>query len=263
MKIIQLSDLHLIGNSDKSLYGINPNYRLKRALESIKKNHSDTEFVVITGDLTDNASLSAYEFLSKIIQDFPIPVYPLLGNHDSRRVFFKYFKDYFTEGFVQYIKKIDDKVHIFLDTLVENQSYGELCNARLRWLKDKLDESKKSLVYLYMHHHPINSGLYEMDNIGDFKSSNEFWNLLKNYKNVRHISFGHLHRIMHSSKYNISLHSTKSTTFQVAFQPNNKIEYLTNEEQPAYAIIEILEDGNTRIHHHEFMNEDRFYLGDY
>jgi 3',5'-cyclic AMP phosphodiesterase CpdA len=263
MKIIQLSDLHLIGNKNKSLYGIDPNFRLKKALKSIEKNHSDAKFIVITGDLTDNASIQSYKFLAEIIKNCTIPIYVIVGNHDKRDVFAKYFGHLVNEGFIQFTKKIENKVHIFLDTLVENKSYGELCSSRMAWLKDRLDESTEDLVYIYMHHHPIDSGLYEMDNMANFKSSKEFWDLLKKYQNVKHISFGHLHRIMHSSKQNISLHSTRSTAFQVAYQPDSKTEYLTNEEQPTYALIEIVEEGNTRIHHHEFMNEDRFYLGDY
>jgi len=260
MKIIQLSDLHLIGNNTKSLYGIDPNFRFKKALESIEKNHSDAEFIVITGDLTDNASCKAYETLKENINNTQIPVYIILGNHDKRDIFSNYFPDFIDNGFCQYIKKIDDKVHIFLDTLVEGKPYGELCSFRMKWLKNRLDEFIKDYVYIYMHHHPICSGLWEMDNIANFKSSEDFWNLLKNYNNIKHISFGHLHRIMHSTQQNISLHSTRSTAFQVAYKPNSKVEYLTNEESPTYAIIDILEDGNTRVHHHEFMNEDKLFL---
>jgi 3',5'-cyclic AMP phosphodiesterase CpdA len=263
VKIIQLSDLHLVGKNKTSLYGIDPNLRLKLALDSIEKNHANAEFVVITGDLTDNASPEAYESLASMIDGYNLPIYLMLGNHDKREIFKRYFPQFIDDNFAQYIKKIDNKVHIFLDTLVENCSYGELCITRMAWLKKQLDIYADDFIYLYMHHHPIESGLYEMDNDADFKSTNEFWKLLDSYNNIKHISFGHLHRIMHSVKCGISLHGTRSTTFQVAYQPDSKVEFLTNEENPTYAVLEILNDNNTRIHHHEFMNEDRFYKGDY
>jgi len=263
MKIIQLSDLHLAGEDGKLLYEIDPNLRFKMALESISKNHSDARFVVVTGDLTDNASSEAYEALSSIMDRFNMPIHLILGNHDKRDIFKKYFPAFINSDFIQYVKKIDNKVHIFLDTLVEDCSYGELCSSRMGWLKEQLDMYSSDFIYLYMHHHPIESGLYEMDNNADFKSSEKFWDLLKQYQNIKHISFGHLHRIMHSTKQNITLHSTRGMGFQVAYQPNSKIEYLTNEEKPTYAVIDILDDNNTRIHHHEFMDEDRFYKGDY
>jgi len=263
VKIIHLSDLHLVGGDGTSLYGIDPTFRLKMALKSIELNHNDAEFIVITGDLTDNASPKAYEKLAQVVDNYSIPINFTLGNHDKRDIFKKYFSEFSESKFIQYVKKIDNRVHIFLDTLVEECSYGELCSHRMEWLKEQLDMYSKDFVYLYMHHHPIESGLYEMDNDANFKSSGEFWNLLKKYDNIKHISFGHLHRTMHSVKQNIALHSTRSTTFQVAYQPHSKVEFLTNEERPTYAILEILDDNNVRIHHHEFMDEDRFYKGDY
>ena len=263
MKIIQLSDLHLVGEDDTSLYRINPNLRLKLALDSIEKNYKDIEFIVITGDLTDNASPKAYKSLASIVNRYNLPIYLMLGNHDRREIFKRYFPHFIDDVFAQYVKKRDNKVHIFLDTLVEDCSYGELCSSRMAWLKEQLDMYSSDFIYLYMHHHPIESGLYEMDNDAEFKSSEKFWDLLNQYQNIKHISFGHLHRIMHSIKQNITLHSTRGIGFQVAYQPNSKIEYLTNEEKPTYAVIDILDDNNTRIHHHEFMDEDRFYKGDY
>ncbi len=263
MKIIHLSDLHLVEKSKNSLYGIDPRFRLEMALKSIEKNHSDAEFIAITGDLCDSPSLGIYEMLFNLLSEIKLPVYPILGNHDNREMFLKYFPNFKSGNFVQYSKKIAGSTHIFIDTLVENASFGNLCKDRLAWLESKLNESRDSFVYLYMHHHPISSGMHEMDNDANLKSSVEFWNLLKNYENIKHISFGHLHRIMHSVKQGISLHSTRSTTFQVAYILDDKIEYLTNEENSTYAILDINHDGDVRVHHHEFLNEDRYYLGDY
>jgi len=262
LKILQLSDLHLIGENSNSLYGICPYNRLQKALKSIEEWHSDADFIVLTGDLTDDASSGAYTLLEKTIQESSIPIYPILGNHDKRDVFSDYFPEYLTDGFIQYTKKIDNKIFIFLDTLVEDNPYGELCEVRMKWFADRLEEYRENSIYIFMHHHPIDSGLHEMDNMANFKSSKIFWHLLKRYDNVKHISFGHIHRIMHSFKNGVSLHSTRSTTFQVAYRPDSKAEFLTNEENPTYAILESMEDDSLRVHHHEFMNEDRLYIGD-
>jgi len=253
----------LIGGDSNSLYGIDPYDRFEQALKSINKWHSDADFIVITGDLTDCASSSAYASLRSVIKESKIPIYLILGNHDKRDIFFKYFTQFTTDSFVQYTRKIENKVFIFLDTLVEDKPYGELCKLRMKWLENILEKNNDNLVYFFMHHHPMDCGLYEMDNMANFKSSEIFWSLLKKYDNVKHISFGHIHRIMHGLKYGISLHSTRSTTFQVAYRPDKKEEFLSNEENPTYAILQSLEDDSFRVHHHEFMNEDKIYLGDY
>ncbi len=262
MKFIHISDTHLIGDEYHSLYGIDPRFRLKKALQSINKWHKDAEFIVITGDLSNDGSKSSYSRLEEILKNSTLPVFPILGNHDIRDNFRQFFPQYTSDNFIQYSEKIGDKVFLFLDSVVENNQYGELCKERMAWLENQLKTHKKESIYIFMHHHPISCGLYEMDNVGNFKTQDIFWNLLKNYNNIKHISFGHIHRIMHSCKSGISLHSSRSTAFQVAFRTDCKEEYLTNEENPTYAIIDINKDGNTRVHHHEFMNEDRVYLGE-
>ncbi len=262
MKVIQLSDIHLTDGYSSFLYGINPHLRLQEALKSINQYHSDADFIAITGDLADKASLKTYEIFKKISDESKLPIYPILGNHDKRDIFASCFPEFLSDGFVQYVIKKNDKVHIFLDTLVEDRSYGELCLSRMSWLKDRLEEYGDNLVYIYMHHHPIDSSMQEFDSVANFRSSEEFWGLLAKHTNVKHISFGHLHRIMHSTKHNISLHCTRGTTFQVSYQPRSEVEYLTNEENPTYAIIESMSDESVRVHHHEFMSEDKFYLGD-
>jgi len=262
LKFIHISDTHLIGDEYRSLYGIDPEFRLKKAFQSIDRWHKDASFIVITGDLSNDGSSSSYEKLKAIIRNSTLPVYLILGNHDIRDNFKRFFPQYASYKFVQYSQKTEDRVFLFLDSVVEHSPYGKLCEERLSWLKNQLDTYKKESIYIFMHHHPISCGLYEMDNVGNFKTKDRFWDLLKKHKNIKHISFGHIHRIMHSCRNNISLHSTRGTAFQVAFRTDCKEEYLTNEENPTYAIIDIDKNDNTRVHHHEFMNEDRIYAGE-
>ncbi len=262
MKFIHISDTHLIGDEYHSLYGIDPEFRLKKAFQSIGKWHKDAKFIAITGDLSNDGSKSSYSRLQEIVKNSSIPVYPILGNHDIRDNFREFFPHYVGNDFIQYFKKIEDKIFLFLDSAVENNQYGKLCEERLAWLENQLKIHEEESVYIFMHHHPISCGLYEMDNVGNFKTQDAFWDLLKKYNNIKHISFGHIHRIMHSCKNGISLHSTRGTAFQVALRTDCKEEYLTNEENPTYAIVNINKDGYTRVHHHEFMNEDRIYRGE-
>jgi 3',5'-cyclic AMP phosphodiesterase CpdA len=233
---------------------------LKRALKSIKKMHKDAAFIAITGDISDNGKKLSYKKLKTIAKKSKIEILPILGNHDCRENFAYYFPNFLEDGFVQYSKLIDNYAFIFLDTLSIGNAYGELCSSRLKWLKEQLDKFKDKHIYLFMHHHPIDCGLYAMDNKANFKSADEFWELLLNYSNIKHITFGHIHGIQHSVKYGITMHSTRSTTFQVAYLPTTTREFLTNEE-PTYAIVTIDNEGNITIRHHQFLTEERIFIG--
>jgi len=259
VKIIQLTDTHLLGADRANVYGLNAAYRLKRAIKSINTYHSDAAFIALTGDLADVATPEAYQQLHAILKKSKLPVYPILGNHDIRKYFAQEFGLLNEDGFVQYSKKIRRRVFLFLDTLVEGERYGKMCRKRLKWLEKTLERYQDAHLYLFMHHHPVPSGLYEMDHLADFRSAKAFWKIVDAYPNVRHISFGHLHRIMQAHRKSVTLHTTRSTTFQVAYQPHDELEYLTNKEKPTYAVMEILKGEILRIHHHEYLDEKRYY----
>jgi len=260
VKFIHLTDTHILGREEPSLYGLNPDIMLKRALKSIKKMHSDAKFIVITGDISDNGKKLSYKKLKTLTKKNKIDIFPILGNHDNRENFSYYFPELLNNGFIQYVKIIDKKVFIFLDTLSIGNSYGELCSSRLKWLQRQLNRFKKCHIYIFMHHHPIDCGLFMMDTKSNFRSKEEFWGLLSRYENIKHITFGHIHGIQHSVKGNITMHSTRSTTFQVAYLPTKVHEFLTNEE-PTYAIVTIDDEGNITTRHHQFLTEERIFTG--
>ena len=117
MKIVQISDIHL-GAPGEEINGCHPSERLLSCFEDIVAWHSDAEFCVITGDLTEFAEPAAYEFLKSTLKDFPLPCYLMLGNHDDRGVFQSVFDDYFQDenGYVQYSLKTKNGIFLFLDT---------------------------------------------------------------------------------------------------------------------------------------------------
>ena len=64
MKFIQVSDIHL-GTPDALINGCSPTERLYACFKDIISWHSDAEFCVITGDLTEFAEPAAYKHLMK------------------------------------------------------------------------------------------------------------------------------------------------------------------------------------------------------
>ena len=254
MKFIHISDTHLLGDASEKLYGLKPAKRMEKAFKNIHLYHRNASFVVITGDLTNDADPHAYGQLRQYVDDLSIPVFPLMGNHDDRKTFWQYFPEFREGDFVQYVREFDERVFIFLDTLVEGEEYGELCDSRLAWLEEQLAHYAGRKIYLFMHHHPIPSGLYRMDHVANFRSARAFWKLLARYKSVKHIFFGHLHRSMQAVHDGISLSATRSTTFQVAYRPTEEAEHLTTTVQPAYSVVRF-DDEDMVIHLCEYLGE--------
>ena len=92
MKFIHISDIHLVSR-DGLLNGSVPSERLEKCLDDILKWHSDAEFCVISGDLSEFAEKEAYQSLKNRVQEFPIPFFLMIGNHDDRDLFQTVFTD--------------------------------------------------------------------------------------------------------------------------------------------------------------------------
>jgi len=94
----------------------------------------------MTGDLTDRGDRDSFEKLTAQLADAPCPIYPLVGNHDSREEMLRAFPDCPTMegGFLQYAIEQDGLLILMLDTLEPGRHGGAFCEMRARWLSDQL-----------------------------------------------------------------------------------------------------------------------------
>ena len=69
MKFIHISDIHLV-SKESPLNGSIPSKRLEKCLDDILKWHSDAEFCVISGDLSEFAEKKAYQSLKINCKNF-------------------------------------------------------------------------------------------------------------------------------------------------------------------------------------------------
>jgi 3',5'-cyclic AMP phosphodiesterase CpdA len=119
------------------------------------------------------------------------------GNHDDRATLRRSFADqpYLPqEGeFLQYA--LDDLPLrlLALDTLIPGESGGRLCQARLDWLSDRLEERPDRPTVIAMHHPPFLTGLTEMDSI-NCDNSAALGALVVRHRQIERIVCGHVHR---------------------------------------------------------------------
>src|SRR6188472_150817 len=125
MKIIQLTDTHLVGPGG-SIYGLDPAARLLSCIDSIAEKHPDADLCVLTGDLADQGRVEAYEQLRAILARLKVPYRLLIGNHDSRAHFLQVFPESETDpsGFVQSAMDTPAGRLLFLDTVESGRADG-------------------------------------------------------------------------------------------------------------------------------------------
>jgi Icc protein len=243
MKFIHLTDLHLT-KPGQLLWGLDPMARLQSALDDIRKHHPDAERLIITGDLTEWGEREAYAALKQMLAGMPMPAHLMLGNHDEREAYYSVFsgpKD--DNGFAQHA--IDTRVGrmLFLDTLKgPPSSAGLYCAARRQWLQREL--AAGGPVWLFMHHPPMAIAHPLMDLIA-LEDGESFSQMLAPH-DVRHLFFGHAHRIISGQWRGIPFSALPSLNHQLPLV-GGAVATIYSDEPPAYAVVHIEKD-TTLVH---------------
>ena len=236
MKIIHLTDTHLV-EPGRILSGLDPAANLAAAVADINREHPDADLCVLTGDLVNDGRESQYRVLRDILRGLRPPHRLLLGNHDDRGAFRAVFPDApaTVDGFEQGVWDADHARLIFLDTLVPGRPHGQLCAARMAFLRGALD-GHAGPVYLFMHHPPVDVGIAGMD-ADKLQNSAEFWTALAAHRaRVGLIAFGHLHRAVWGTHAGVPFCGTPSTNHQVVLE-FGRDAVRANRETPAYGIF--------------------------
>ncbi|HEG7993239.1 TPA: phosphodiesterase [Campylobacter jejuni] len=253
MKFIHLTDIHY-GDKKEAIYSREPSAMMRLAIEDINKNHSDADFVFITGDLTHKGSLESYTLLKQDLTKLNMPYYFILGNHDDRANALEIFNNLKQDenGFIQYeIQCNDNNVFLVLDTIKLKSHGGEYCQKRQIWLKNALERNQNKNIFICLHHAPFKTGLRAMDFIGlDEKHSLELYKLFNSYKNIKHLFFGHYHSTLCGRWKDISFSSLKGINHQVKFDLNSN-EILLEFRNPEYAVV-LLNNEVLNIHYNDF-----------
>ncbi|UWQ82164.1 phosphodiesterase [Leisingera caerulea] len=246
MKLIWMSDLHF--EAEGLVQGHDPRLRLQAAVGYIAEHHADAAACLITGDLVETGSERNYKRLREALSGLPMPVLPLAGNHDDRRVLRDVLPlpDSAMPGFVQYRADFEDLWVLCLDTLIPSQAAGILCQERMGWLAAELAALEGRPAIVAMHHPPVKLGLPMLDP-DNLQNGNELLDLLAGFPNVLHLLAGHVHRPCSGTARGIPFATAKSVLYQ-APPPQPEWDWSSFRpaaEAPALTVLERTETGLT------------------
>lgn len=107
IKIVWLTDLHLVSDGDEPAGQDTALMNLRRCLSEVTKHHTDAARLVISGDLIQLGHNDAYEMLRTELARVQIPYRLLVGNHDDRAALLNAFPEIVPqEGFIQDVEDI-------------------------------------------------------------------------------------------------------------------------------------------------------------
>ncbi|MDG1436360.1 MAG: metallophosphoesterase [Rickettsiaceae bacterium] len=137
--IVQITDTHIVphGQQWNKDNKSNTDQRLERVVNHINNLSTAPDFVIHTGDITDDGTIESYQNTKKILDKLQTKYFLTCGNHDNfnnlKQVFTNH--DYFGDSkFSHYVINNDNLKIIVLDTQVEGEVHGYLCDYRIKWL---------------------------------------------------------------------------------------------------------------------------------
>ena len=213
-KLIQITDTHLFADKSTYHYGINTWQTYQLTLQQLLKNKEYADTILLTGDISHDGSIAAYEAIKNSLKKFNAPVYAINGNHDNPQNL----KAVFSEASFSMNKLFHWKnwSFILLDSFLVGKKSGRLSNDELDFLTLTLSQHKQQSIVIILHHHPLK--VYgSMDNY-ILKNREEFLSLLLQYKNVKLVLFGHIHQEFYASLKHIQFIGSPSTCLQL--KPN-------------------------------------------
>ena len=248
MKIIQISDLHLLAPGAR-LHGLDPAARLQRIVADILARQADTDLVVITGDLCNDGNPLAYAFLAETLAALNCPVRLLIGNHDARHVFRAAFPDHPCDpsGFVQSLLDTPYGRLLFLDSHEPGMIGGRYCSARAAWLSEAVHSAGAQPLTVFIHHPPVADDIAHFAQIGLDDKETIMTILRAHPGGLRHIVFGHLHIPMTGvTAEGIPFSSGQSCVHRLIVDLNEPAPWWTGGS-PCYRIL-LLDEAGLRFY---------------
>lgn len=167
--------------------------QLDQALQDVDKNFPEAAFIIITGDVTEFGFEEEFTSLTAILKTSKRPVYPAMGNHDSR--WSNSGKENYRHAFGEAYKTVDHNGvrFVLMDSSMLIEHYGHFDGQQLKQLEADLESMSDGMFsVLAMHHPPLSPGHF-IDN------EYQFADLISRY-NVPLVCDGHGHAFQRYSR---------------------------------------------------------------
>lgn len=237
LKILQLSDLHLLPDANDRLVGVQTERCFQEVLNHAHDRHGPFDLILITGDLTQDPCLASYRRAAKILQPYRTPTLCVPGNHDDVAMMSAVLNDAPLAccGDVS----LPHWRIIGLNSQKADSAVGHLAANELTRLERTLQDNPEQWAMIAVHHPSIACGSSWLDTM-QIDNRDAFLTLLRRFPQVKAVASGHLHQALATSVHGIDHFVAPSTCFQ--FQTHSTA-FSIEPTPPGYRIYRLFDDG--------------------
>lgn len=233
LRILQISDPHLLQDQQGVFAGIQPYASLQAVLDQAKT-QGMFDCVLCTGDIAQEPTAQTYQNYLDAVQILDIPHFWIRGNHDD------------TVDFPEQSNRQQPKVifagqwcMLLLNSQKQGCIYGELCAEQLAFVQDYLQRYPDYFFLIALHHNTFPVGCSWLDP-HRLKNADAFLDCIKPYPHIRIVLSGHVHQVFEYQQEQIHFLSCPSTSIQ--FKPHQE-KFCLDVLTPGYRILELHADG--------------------
>ena len=243
-EILQLTDLHLMAETDAALKGIRTRDSLIEILRFIRDQEQAGEwnfdYIFLTGDLAHDEQLTTYETLRELLGDWVSRCGLIPGNHDDRTLIRRVFPELVSASaeFINFSKETAGWRLIGLDSHVKGEVYGRIDQRQLQWLTAELSTHAVQPTILFIHHPPVPVQSDWLDRIG-LREADALFEVVRPFSQVRVICTGHVHQEFSEMIGGVRILTTPSTGVQ--FRPRQD-ELICDPIPPGFRIFRLSDD---------------------
>jgi Icc protein len=222
---------------DGHLLGLETQNSLEHVLSSVQSENDHFDFFLVSGDLSQDGSLSSYQRLQESLAPFNMPSFWFPGNHDKMSNMKAVCQD------TEHLESIIRSPHwqlVLLNSQVEGAVFGNLADDQFELLERALTERPDLHTLISLHHHPIPIDSSWMDKIG-VKNGEKLMEMARKYPKVKCILWGHVHQESDRMVDGIRMLSSPSTCVQ--FTPKS-IDFSIDMLAPGYRRFQLNHDGS-------------------
>ena len=252
LRVVQITDMHLLAEPDAKLYGIDTAIALQKVIDAIVVLSPLPKLIIATGDLAQDGSKASYNRLRNIFATVNIPVYVLAGNHDV----IDEMHDSLVDENINFVDmaRVGRWVFIFVNSQVVGESYGSISPDQMSLLKSNLELACDAPVVVALHHTPM--PICQQANC-QLQNVSEFNRLMQSFPGIKAVIAGHTH--IDAEKINASHieYTTPSTFAQIAHGLASDFDagdfwasHTMDGSSHGFRVLDLLPDGqiSSRVH---------------
>ena len=235
MRLIQITDCHLLSDTTRTAYGdINPYSSLQQCLQLSQALAPDA--LLITGDISGDDSANSYTHFTTLLDDHcpSIPFRVIPGNHDVNPHFNPMLKHAtLTAGSVWQL----GQWHIHGIDSTFSGTRGRVEAQQLNNISGEVDAHPDHFHLVALHHHPFTTGSW-MDK-HELENADEVISWFRQQKKIEVMIYGHIHAAREHAVDGRAVLSAPSSCWQWRMTP----EFGVESTAPGLRVIDLAPDG--------------------